>query len=309
MNKADYDNSKYSANLADRIFLKKLSDCTLFPKYITIGTTNVCNANCKMCPHNAQVPGVMMKDELFDKIVDEISGYADWIEMVNLYWYGEPLLDITLAEKIKKLRGIGIKHIQISTNVERLTPDKVRELLGAGLNDLRLSVDAIHKESYEKIRIGLDFEKVMKNAISALEIRNNEFPNVPIRIRCVEQDENRGQSEEYKAFWLKYASEKDMIQVMPQIENVEWTGNHTQSASIEVEPCISVFSTIVIDADGCVPLCCMDVNKENPLGDLSKQSISDIWHSSLMNNIRLHHLAGRGYNVPICINCNGWKRL
>ena len=88
-----YYDGKYCEELAKRICLEELGDCRYFPKYFTIETCNNCNANCVMCPKgqkgikNIQV----MQDILFDKIVDELSHYNNWIEMVCLNSDGEPL--------------------------------------------------------------------------------------------------------------------------------------------------------------------------------------------------------------------------
>ena len=113
---SNYEN-KYCRELAKRIYVEELSECRYFPKYFTIETCNNCNARCIMCPKGLKgtTSVQLMDDFLFDKIVDEIKEYNNWIEMICLNSDGEPLLDRNIAKKIKKLKREGIKHINIST--------------------------------------------------------------------------------------------------------------------------------------------------------------------------------------------------
>ena len=89
-----FDEMKCKA-VAKRIFLKDLSECEKFPKYITIETVNGCNASCIMCPRGKEKNKVFqyMDDETFDKIIQELKQYKDWIEMIVITGEGEPLLD------------------------------------------------------------------------------------------------------------------------------------------------------------------------------------------------------------------------
>lgn len=198
----DYDNYQYSKELAERIFCDNLNDCMKFPKYFNIGTTNYCNAKCKMCPHSkGNKAGQMMGEELFNKILREISVYSDWVESVAVYWYGEPLLDSHLCDRIAKLKQAGIKNIQLSTNGYGLNKEVARDILEAGLNDLRISIDAMKKETYERIRYGLDFDKVMKNVLDTFEIRNGKYSEIPIRIRLTEMEDNLHEIEDFITYW------------------------------------------------------------------------------------------------------------
>ena len=51
----------------------------------------------------------------------------------------------------------------MSTNVSLLTERKARELFEAGLDEIMLSIDTVEKQKYEEMRVGLRYEKVMKN--------------------------------------------------------------------------------------------------------------------------------------------------
>lgn len=195
--------------MAQRIFLEELSECEKFPKYFEIEPIDICNARCFMCRAGGKNRnGNVMTMDLFEKIVNQMRPYAAWIEMVALTGRGESLLDRTLELKIKKLREIGIKQVQLSTNAALLNEERVENLFESGLNDLRISIDSIQKDIYERIR-GLKFDDVIKNTERAIEIRNRKFPDIPIRIRAVELPENENERTEWKEFWDERLSDID----------------------------------------------------------------------------------------------------
>lgn len=303
-----YKNSDVEKRLASRIFLEELRECEKFPKYIMLENINICNARCVMCGYvghrEDKVDGQIMKMDLFEHIIEQIAPYADWVEMVTVGG-GEVLLDKSVDLKIKMLRDIGIKRIQLSTNASTLTQERTKSLLKSGLNDLRISIDSIHKEVYEKIRKGLKFEEVIKNTEDAIKIRNEEFPDIPIRIRAVELDENKSERDEWLEFWNKRLSDNDLAQFRPYNAAV---GNESESSEIGVEwPCISPFSTLAITVVGTVCLCCADlIGRVIQLGDLNESSIVEIWRGEQFQKVRKLHLEEKRNQISICRNCIMW---
>ena len=305
---SDYPKSQ---ELAERIFLKNLDECLRYPKYLQIETTNKCNAKCTMCPHSYEIfSGKTMSNEIYGKILKDISSHIDWIESVALYHFGEPLLDSEICDRAEMLKNIGIRNIQISTNVELLSPRKAEELMRKGVNDLRLSIDAATKTTYEDIRKGLHFDTVMRNALDALEIRNKYFKGkVKIRVRCVEMNSNRNELGMFIDFWKSKLSEEDKVQIIPSHTKEGWSIGENISHSDNV-PCISIFSTLKIDVNGDVALCCCDTarNKKTIMGNIQEDSIGAIWNTRLFNEIRNIHLSrGRG-GYPPCKGCDMWDK-
>ncbi len=198
--------STYCGNLARKLKLRHLEECKYFPKYFTIETCNNCNARCIMCPKGAGGEGIrnlqLMEDEVFDKILNELSRYNDWIEMICLNSDGEPLLDKKIALRIKKLKDIGIKRVNISTNGQLLTR--------------------------EKIRAGLNYDIVKRNVLNLIEMRNNANSDLEIRIRMVELEENIQEREAWLNFWQEKVGRTDKVQLMPMHT---WSGKITEEKS------------------------------------------------------------------------------
>ena len=74
-----------------------------FPKYIEIETVNACNARCPMCTINDWERNYpVMRDNVFNKISDEIIENKKSVKRVSLYRDGEPLIDKKMPQRINK---------------------------------------------------------------------------------------------------------------------------------------------------------------------------------------------------------------
>lgn len=303
---------QYCDELAQRLYLNNLDESNYFPKYFAIETCNNCNARCIMCPKGQKGTESLqlMTDELFNKIVNEIQKYSQWIEMICLNSDGEPLLDKKIASRIRKLKEVGIKHIQISTNAQLLSEERIQELLESGLDDLRISIDAYTKETYEKIRQGLNYETVKKNTLNLIKMRNEKQDKMEIRIRMVELKENARERNVWMHYWKSQVRETDRVQIMPMHT---WSGKITEEKEAHVEyysdkPCISVFSSMAINYDGIVQLCDSDIEQQEIVGDIRESSIREIWQGEKLEKIRFWHANKKRNLIEICRGCDHWSR-
>lgn len=308
----NYEN-RYCRELAKRINIKDLDECRFFPKYFTIETCNNCNAHCIMCPKG--IKGTksiqLMEDALFDKIVEEIRKYSEWIEMICLNSDGEPLLDRDIAGKIRRLKSVGIKHINISTNAQLLTPERIQELLESGLDDIRISLDGYTKQTFEKIRRGLNYDIVKENVLNLIHMRDISYSNMDIRIRMVELDENVDEREGWLRYWRAQTGDRDKVQLMPMHT---WSGKIADEKREQIEfysdkPCVSVFSSFTINYDGKVQLCDSDIEQQEIMGDVKEKSIKEIWQGEKFEAVRRWHANAARNNVKICQGCDHWSRI
>ncbi len=280
-----------------------------FPRYVEIETVNACNARCPMCTINDWERNYpVMKDDVFNKISDELIENKRYLKRVSLYRDGEPLIDKKLSKRINKFKENGIDNTSIATNVSLLNEKKSYDLLNAGLGIIIMSIDSLKKDIFEKIRVRLNFEEVIDNAIKFFEIRDKINPNCRIWVRMIRQEENYNEWDNYFNFWKKYASEKDRI----YFHNIfNWGGQLENfkpvSDSFEPNlPCISLWSLMVFFANGDVPLCNVDYNNKYPVGNVLKNNIKDLWNSKISNLRRKYHLESQKDKIDICKNCNVW---
>ena len=82
-------------SICNKLSIDKIEDVEYFPRYIEIESYDGCNLNCTMCPLGKDIydGGGIIPMSLFDKIIDQLSDYTEWINLVCLSRNGEPLLN------------------------------------------------------------------------------------------------------------------------------------------------------------------------------------------------------------------------
>jgi MoaA/NifB/PqqE/SkfB family radical SAM enzyme len=123
------------------------------PVCLYLEVTNRCNLLCETCPRTFEAlePPADMSWELFVRIVDQVPNVA----RVVLHGVGEPMLVKALPRMIRYLKDRGT-YVLFNTNGTLMQPKRFKELVDTGLDELRVSLDAADRESYERIR-GRDF--------------------------------------------------------------------------------------------------------------------------------------------------------
>ena len=114
------------------------------PVCLYLETTNRCNLLCTTCPRTFEElePEADMSWELFTGIIDQYPKIA----RVVLHGVGEPMLVKELPRMIRYLKERGI-YVLFNTNGTLLTKKNGQELIDAGLDELRVSLDAAESPS------------------------------------------------------------------------------------------------------------------------------------------------------------------
>jgi len=297
--------------IADRAGVKTLDEVFRFPKYFQFETIRLCNSRCTFCTVDVwdkSVPHI--PEELFDKVVQELSDHTDWIEVVALQRAGEPLLDKKIGLRIKRLKDIGIKKVNLSTNASLLTEDKARELIDSGLDEILFSIDSVDKDVYSSMRIGLDYDTVIKNIKSFFRIREEMNSDIPVRVRGisfydVKKLEHQAELQRWEDFWNKLKKPGDRI-YMKQVHN--W-GNQKEWKEYDVQepwvyhPCVLMWTTFHITTMGKVPMCPVDYDAKVVMGNLWEQTIQEVWQGEKWNQIRKLHAQGKRNELKYCQGC------
>ena len=300
-----------TAFLKQKLNLDRFEDYLRFPMYYEIETVNACNASCKMCTVNKwqRNGNPFMNDTLFRKMADELINNRNIVRTVNLSRDGEPLLDRKLEERITYLKKGRIKHITFSTNAALLTERRALSLLKSGLDEIMFSIDGLKKETFEKIRAGLNFEKITNNVLQFIKLRNSMATTVKIRVRMVIQKENLSEVEEWGKYWRGVLQKQDSVHA----KNVHSWANTLENFIAVKEttklstPCTSTFSTMIIRYNGDVTICPLDYDFKYVSGNIGDRSIKDIWQNGIhFKNFRELHLQGMRDEFDFCKGCRLW---
>jgi MoaA/NifB/PqqE/SkfB family radical SAM enzyme len=141
------------------------------PVCLYLETTNRCNLLCTTCPRTYEElePPADMSWEMFTGIVDQLPNIA----RVVLHGVGEPMLVKDLPRQVRYLKDRGA-YVLFNTNGTLLTPRRGRELAEAGLDELRVSLDAADAATYRQVRGKDFFARILRNVRAFTETQARE---------------------------------------------------------------------------------------------------------------------------------------
>ena len=146
------------------------------PVCLYLETTNRCNLLCTTCPRTYEElePPADLSWALFTKIIDQIPDLARAV----LHGVGEPMLVRNLPQMVKALKDRGT-YVLFNTNGTVLNDRNGRALIEAGLDELRVSLDAANRKSYLAVRGKDYFGRILKNVRRFRELQVREGHALP----------------------------------------------------------------------------------------------------------------------------------
>ncbi len=294
------------------------------PFSISVEPTTSCNLRCPECPSGlrqfSRNTG-MLTMELYQKIVDQISGYLMYM---ILYFQGEPYLNPSFFDFVKYARKKNI-YTATSTNAHFLTDENCRKTVEAGLDKLIISLDGIGQEAYSSYRIGGKYDTVVKGignivkwkkqlksatphvVVQFLVLKTNEHQMDDIRKLCDDLGVDELQFKTAQIYDYKNGS--PLIPTIDKYSRYRKLPDGTYKFKNKLpNRCFRMWSGCVITWDGLVVPCCFDKDAKYRLGDLEKQSFKEVWRSKKYDNFRKKVHADRK-GIDICRNCSEGMKL
>lgn len=226
--------------------------------HIEIETYNRCNGSCGFCPvskGNDTREERWMDEELFHKIIEQLAS-INYSGRFSLFSNNEPFLDERIIDFQKYAReGLPNAKMQLFTNGTLLTLPKFKEIINY--------LDYLVIDNYNP------FLKL--NATSAI-----------IRDYCEKHPE--------------LIAKVTIVLRRPQEILTSRGGNAPNRKDLQSYPdasCCLPFKQLIIRPDGKVSLCCNDPLGLMTLGDVSEDSLQDIWYGESFQNVRDLLLKGR----------------
>src|ERR1700757_3454374 len=130
------------------------------PVCLYLETTNRCNLLCTTCPRTYEElePPADMSWHLFASIVEQLPS----LQRAVLHGVGEPMLVKHLPKMVGYLKQRGI-YVLFNTNGTLLNERNGRALIDAGLDELRVSIDAANAKDFRAIRGKDYFGRIVRN--------------------------------------------------------------------------------------------------------------------------------------------------
>lgn len=235
---------------------------------IEIETINRCNGSCPFCPVNVnepQRPYAKMTNELFEKIIADLAD-INYKGQLSLFSNNEPFLDERILEFYQYAKeNLPYATLSIFTNGSLLTYNKFIELIKW--------CDKITIDNYN------DAQVVNENL------------------------------KEIYDYLQKHEELKLRVNFSMRLQNQVLTSRGGQAPNKKDtqfynEICLLPYRMLVIRPDGKISLCCNDALGKYTLGDVSKNSIFEIWNSEEYSKIRREMMNNGRKNLVLCKNCD-----
>jgi MoaA/NifB/PqqE/SkfB family radical SAM enzyme len=132
---------------------------------------------CETCPRTFEdlEPPADISWGLFTRIVDQFPQIA----RVVLHGVGEPMMVKALPRMVRHLKDRGT-YVLFNTNGTLLTERKGRELIAAGLDELRVSLDAAEPETFRAVRGKDMFGRIVRNVGAFTALQRSEGIERPL---------------------------------------------------------------------------------------------------------------------------------
>ncbi|MBU0471710.1 MAG: SPASM domain-containing protein [Nanoarchaeota archaeon] len=275
-----------------------------FPNTVQIQTSNKCNADCVFCPYShteAKKDFQIMDWKLYKKIIDECS--ENKVQNILPFLFNEPLLNKELVKYINYAKEKNpASVIKIFTNGSLLTNKLSKELLDSKIDQVIFSFNGSTKEEYESSMKNLDFEKTKKRISEFIKLRGEK--NKPkIAIHMLKVGFSESSFSNIRNYWNSLGVAVHIFKYENRAGNVA-DYDITSPSNIKKVPCKRLLTQIYILVNGDVILCCADWKSEVVLGNLKKQTISEVWNGEKRLEYEKAHLEGRYDELKLCDVCN-----
>ena len=287
-----------------------------YPLQVDYELLYACNLKCPICimslPAEEKLrwgnPHERLSLDTVKELLDE--GAAQGQAAVGLNGICEPLLHPDLPEIIRHARSKGLLDIMFNTNGQLLDEHISKELIKAGLTRIMISIDAATKPTYERIRIGADFERVCENVRKFVEIRQQLKSVLPIvRVSFCVTSLNEHELEDFLAFWRPVV---DFFSI--QHYGNTFTGPYARKRSVlfpshylydpgETPRCGQPWKRVMVRHNGDVIPCCDASGLDLVIGNIRQNSLAEIWQGRPAQAIRDLHFQGHYEKNPICRQC------
>lgn len=277
-----------------------------FPRNMLMELANICNHKCVFCGYKdmKRKKSMCNKEQMLDILR---QAYENGTREVGFYIIGEPFVCQDLAEYVAYAKNLGYEYVYLTTNGALATLDRCKEVIAAGLDSIKFSLNAATRESYLAVHGKDDFFTVKENIYALRNYVQDHGLDVFMFISFVKNELNKEDITELNEV---FGSVVDKIYIYPCGNQCGRMLGLIDQGVVKKEefrvggfaPCEMCFNRLHITCEGYLSACCGDVDGYLAAVDLHKVSLVDAWNSEVMTELRRKHLRDE-LDGLLCYNC------
>ena len=292
------------------------------PITLLLEPSNHCNFKCRMCPYHGEaqadsITAISSKNyatmgiDVIRRVLKEMHDLAPRQLLVVPQLRGEPLLHKDFLDIVHEIKKYPENLISFSTNGALLDEGRSRSLLEAGIDEICISIHAIHEDTARALKIAERADTVMKNVQNFMSLRKQTGNDCRVYIKFVEMAENRDELPEFLDFWLSQGVSgvgvgKENFYSEEHLCTHYTTYFGDEHPSLKGRPpCFQAVWVTAIRANGDMPVCFHSADPNNIVGNINNTSIGDLLNSPK----RIEFLRGGSHRDDLpkaCRYCEAW---
>jgi MoaA/NifB/PqqE/SkfB family radical SAM enzyme len=282
------------------------------PFIMFLEVNNICNLHCPFCLTGKGTTLDRPKRNMsLEEMKKSIEAVTDYLYFIQLYNWGEPLLNKDLFEFIQYAHQRRI-FTMVSSNMNFIRPGLAEQIVDSGLDYFISAIDGFSPESYVKYRRGGDFEKAIRNMEDVLAKRKRKGMDHPfVEWQYVVFRHNQHELEAARTFADRIGVDY-FHPIAGYIEDPEWITDLPDFQAelglpASVAKCVRPWTHLNIRADGGVAVCCYEFFKKDDFGNIFEKPFARIWNNEMFISSR--KLLSRGPDkapdtpATICHGC------
>lgn len=317
-----------------------------YPRYIEVEVTTVCNKKCIMCEHTHWKPGEQEKRHLsLDEFKKIVSNFPD-LKWINATGEGSAFLNKDYIEMLQYLseRNTSVYFVD---HLEEISDDVIERLVKMRVKGIYISFDAATKETYEKIKVGCDFDRVISNLEKLFWVKKRlKSPFPEINYRFVLNSLNIKESPDFLDIVNRLGGRKthgfssridycgllgfpgikqyepgpipdevtNSIHEKARKYNLFVTISHAEAANNPpIHKCLGWMEPYIMMGGYCQPCCGVMMSNKRPwlreraFGNINEQSFEEIWNSERYREFRRHVNNPRLPAPRYCSDCRAYS--
>ncbi len=287
--------------------------------YLMIELNSSCNLKCTFCNREklveiGQRPNKSLSLSEFEKRLTEFKNSP--IDTIKIEGISEPMLHPQFDEGAKMIRSfVPNAFVIIATNLQ-YNIDKTPFLKTLKYVDMvYLSIDGI-KEKYEKIRIGSDYNKLLRNLEWIREnLTTSQKKKLHINFTLTKENMN----DLIHMYDLRDSYDLSSVRInLAQNWNEDQLNSHKYdkelitfikkyqkdlkgSANWDYNQCFWPFNGVIVDVYGNIRQCIINTS-QNPIGNMLEKPLEEIYNNDYY--IKIREDLSLNKCPPSCINCD-----
>ncbi|CAN5169806.1 radical SAM protein [soil metagenome] len=313
-------------NIEEAVLLRvarKFPSVYVSPRSIQIETTTNCNIRCTHCELSYWTePAADMRLPELKKVFEHLPK----LRRVELTGIGEPIMNRDFYRIVEYIKSRGVR-ISMTDNFTMMTEKAAQRIIELGVDRIAISLDGATKETFEKVRVGADFDKVTRNARQLVDMRRkmgrlkpevlanfvvtaNSYTEAPAIVelahslgiglvqfdfvKTFDKTETLGTETGMTGFDATLENALERARALGVV--VKWA---FYEEDVPVENCSRPWNRNFVTRDGYVHPCCLttqtgdrQAQNRRSLGNLIDQPFEDVWKSDVFTTLRKNVEAG-----------------